>query len=342
MDEISNKIKQITLDIIKEYEEAIKEGDTSFENYYGLFLNNKILKKNKSLIDTYAKKALEIGLNEIANNNIKKHTYINLADIYEYLKDDEKALYYYNKAIESYPNNDFAYLQRGHFYNARKKFTLANEDYKQAVKLNPDNTETVETQQKINKVIAKSSQYNLKLNNFTAFWAHNHKINGLIEKINLYFKIQNLKKEIKSGDTSCNAYFELFIAQKQLKNLINYKSVINTSAQNTINAGLKEIENETATIETYIHIAEVYQNINNNEKAKYYYDQAINLYPNNADAYFSRGIYYLERCENELADQNFKKAIELDKEYEEPIRLKKYTERILARSKELLKETNII
>ena len=159
-----NEFKQTTLEEIEKIKYNINAGDATSENYYDLFVHLQILsyenKKLKLERDTCADNVIKAGLKEIHENNIQEYTFICMAQVYEYKKDDKKALYYYNRAIENFPNLANFYFLRGVFYLRRNKKQLAEIDLTKALELDEKLAEgieliksSIETNSEINKYI---------------------------------------------------------------------------------------------------------------------------------------------------------------------------------------------
>lgn len=134
---------------IEHLKEEINHGQDLSKNYFGLFFNYKHLKdsdkKYKQIIETYLKKAIELALREVSENNYEATTLINLGLAYEYYKNDEKSLYFYNLAVEKFPDADDVYLSRGSYYLKKRKKVEYKKDFDKAIELNPENAEFVKT-----------------------------------------------------------------------------------------------------------------------------------------------------------------------------------------------------
>ncbi len=175
IDKILQEREESALDAIRLMKEEINNGNTSCSVYYNLFINQKSLRdaeiKYKSLLDTYAQSTIKAGLEEISNNSASSSTYINMASVYDYLKDDEKALFYYSRAVELYPDDADAYLSRGLFYHERKKTKLANIDLNKAIELDPENKDFVELMLNSDKLLAESGRLLVGIKIFNIiFW----------------------------------------------------------------------------------------------------------------------------------------------------------------------------
>ena len=175
IDKILQEREESALDAIRLMKEEINNGNTSCSVYYNLFINQKSLRdaeiKYKSLLDTYAQSTIKAGLEEISNNSASSSTYTYIASVYDYLKDDEKALFYYSRAVELYPDDADVYLLRGLFYNERKKTKLANIDLNKAIELNPENKDFVEHMLNSDKLLAESGRLLVGIKIFNIiFW----------------------------------------------------------------------------------------------------------------------------------------------------------------------------
>ncbi len=88
--------------------------------------------------EKYLKLAYESALNDINSQHDIGNAYICLAMFSNLKKFKDKALFYYNKAIEAEPTNADFYTKRGSFYLLIKKNKEAKADYKKALSLKPD------------------------------------------------------------------------------------------------------------------------------------------------------------------------------------------------------------
>lgn len=88
--------------------------------------------------EKYLKLAYESALNDINSQHDIGNAYICLAMFSNLKKFKDKALFYYNKAIEAEPTNTDFYIKRASFYLLIKKNKEAKADYKKALSLKPD------------------------------------------------------------------------------------------------------------------------------------------------------------------------------------------------------------
>jgi tetratricopeptide (TPR) repeat protein len=64
--------------------------------------------------------------------------FFQLGDLYEKVKNPEKSIVYYTKAIDLYQEDYTYFFQRGTLYLKKKDFALAVADYDQVLKINPE------------------------------------------------------------------------------------------------------------------------------------------------------------------------------------------------------------
>lgn len=70
--------------------------------------------------------------------NLSIEQYFRIGDAHHTVGEFSKAIPYYTKAIERYPNNDEAYSRRGYSYHYLGEYDKAIADYNRAIELNPN------------------------------------------------------------------------------------------------------------------------------------------------------------------------------------------------------------
>ena len=90
------------------------------------------------LPDKYMQMAYNKAMEDVEFKRDIGSAYICLGKYSQLKKQNDKALFYYNKAIESEPNNGDFYVIRGAYYEGIKEHKKSQEDYKKALQLNPD------------------------------------------------------------------------------------------------------------------------------------------------------------------------------------------------------------
>ncbi len=167
---IAYQSKQLFQEAIASYKNAIKLN----KEYVDAYINLGLCYEKQNLLskaETNLKKAIELDpVNEEAHFNlantlyktnrikdsIKEYiqttkinpthfqSYIKLGSIYfKDLRDDKKAIYYFNLVKKTKPKNEVSYIKLGELYFQKGLFDKAISEYKEAVKLNPTNPTTL-------------------------------------------------------------------------------------------------------------------------------------------------------------------------------------------------------
>lgn len=76
---------------------------------------------------------------------------------------------------------------------------------------------------------------------------------------------------------------------------------------------LSSLDNDETDAEVYCNIAECYENLNDDNAAKYHYQKSLKTNPNLSDAYFGIASIYKRNEEWRKAERNFLKAIDIDR-----------------------------
>ena len=124
----------IDLDLAKGYlKNALRIQPKSMEALYAYAMCSQYNEEYNEAIETY---------HEILKIEEYREPYFNLGYIHqEYLKVYDVAIDYYSKAIAIEPTYLEAYYNRGLCYEESKEYKLAEEDLREALKLNPQYTE---------------------------------------------------------------------------------------------------------------------------------------------------------------------------------------------------------
>ncbi len=250
------------------------------------------------------------------NNEIKEAARENLAvayikrgnDYYE-LKEHEKAIEDYNKAIELNPNVSQAYYNRGLAYGELKEYEKAIEDYNNAIELNPNDAHAYNNRgtaydglqqhkkaiEDYNKAIELNPNLTLVYNNRGTAYGGLQQHKKAIEDYNKALELNPLYAlaYINRGNT----YGEL------------------TEHEKAIEDYSKAIELNPTYAHAYNNRGTVYYELKEHEKAIGDYNKAIELNPTYAHAYNNRGTVYGKLKEHEKAIENYNKAIELNPTY---------------------------
>ena len=187
-------------------------------------------------ISEYKKALISPGLNR---KNEVFITYYNLGKIYNVLKDYEKALYYYNRAL--YVNPDFPpiYNDIAAVFDGKGDYDIANKYLVKAIRLHPGSIE---------------ANFNVGLSYLRE---------GQPEKAIRHFQRVSGEKQF---DERVSLYLGIAFKQKdQLGRALTY-----------FNMAIKE---NPRNIKPYLHLAEVFYRIGDHKQAKRKVAKAINLIP---------------------------------------------------------------
>lgn len=192
--------------------------------------------------------------------------------IYEYRKDIDKAVYYFRKLIEKYPNFDFAYAELGIIiYDNLKDMDLAVEYYNKAISLNPNE---------------KDFYYNL---------------GSLYLQEKLFNRaVYYLKNVLEMDELDSQAHTNLAIAymQKQNENKLAYAHFC------------KAIELNPYDLIALINLARLmWRHYYKYKDAIKIYEKVIEIEPEKLDAYLDLGELFISYDDYNLAIDWYKKAL---------------------------------
>ena len=208
---------------------------------------------------------------EIARENLAM-TYYNRGNAYREIKQHEKAIEDYNKAIELNPKYAMAYNNRGNAYREIKQHERAIEEYNKAIELNP----------------------NLAM-------AYNNRGVAYCEIKQHERAIEEYNKAIELNPNLAMAYNNRGIAYREIK-----------QHEKAIEDYNKAIELNPKYAWAYNNRGNAYCEIKQHERAIEDYNKAIELSPNLAQPYANRGFTRLQANEDlDKAIEDFKCARDL-------------------------------
>ena len=258
-----------------------------------------------SCFELAGKFAEDEGIKKEARENLAV-TYNNRGVAYHELKQYERAIEDFSKAIELNPNLADGYYNRGFTYHELKQYERAIEDYNKAIELNPKYAVAYNNRRNAYGEIKEHERaiedYNkaIELNPKYAV-AYNNRGNAYHELKQYERAIEDYNKAIELNPNLADAYNNRGGAYGRLK---QYEKAIEDFS--------KAIELNPKYAGAYYNRGVAYREIKQHERAIEDYNKAIELNPKDADAYNNRGNAYGELKEHERAIEDYNKAIELN------------------------------
>jgi tetratricopeptide (TPR) repeat protein len=239
--------------------------------------------------------------------------YTNRGVTYAKLKQHEKAIGDYNKAIEMNPEYADAYNNRGLSYAKLKQHEKAIEDYGKAIEMNPNFAKPYN-----NRSITyhELRQYETAIEDCSKAIELNPKYaKAYYNRGNAYYELNQYERAIE--DYSKAIELNPNFAEAYINRGIGYrKSKQHEMAIEDFNRGIKLMELDPELALAYIYRGEAYLGLNQYEMAIEDYNKAIELKEdlpdNGAMAYNGRGYAYVALKQYNKALEDFNKAIELD------------------------------
>jgi len=211
--------------------------------------------------------------------------YNNLADIYfKELKENDKALYYYNKTIEMDSSSEMVYCNRAILNFDMQRYPEALCDFNHTLRFNPKNTDALLGRANTLSTLGKFEQAISDYDNYIAINATNHDAyqwRGIahFHTLKLGEAIGDFNKDIKMNPNNYEAYYWRGLTYIALK--------MYTEAITDLN---KAIALNPTRVDMYANLGTLYYNINNFNSSIDYYTQAISINPNDASLYYNRAI----------------------------------------------------
>ena len=258
-----------------------------------------------SYIEFAEKIAEDESIKEEARENLAV-TYNNRGVAYHELKQYERAIEDFNKAIELDPNLADGYYNRGFTYHELKQYERAIEDYNKAIELNPkyavayNNRGLAYGELKEHERAIEDYNKAIELDPNLAD-AYNNR-GGAYGRLKQYEKaIEDFSKAIELNPKYAGAYYNRGVAYREIK-----------EHERAIEDYNKAIELNPKDADAYNNRGNAYREIKEHERAIEDYSKAIELNPNLAMAYKNRGFAYGGLKQYEKAIGDFSKAIELN------------------------------
>lgn len=259
---------------IEDFKSALKYEPDNVYAHNGLGVLYKKLKRFEEAIEEFKK------VEELDNAQRFSYLYRDMGQCYVGIKDNEKAEEIYTLGIEKFPYNESIYLSRGLLYLNTKVYEQAMEDFKKVLKLNPrneyayNNIGVVYDEQKdyenaikyYKKALEIEPEHDRANKNIAEIYMNEIKDYNLAIK---YYKRQiEIEKEL---DYSENPYLHRMIAQAY------YKLKKYLKAKEYASLALKIYNTKEKDACTYRYMACCYRYMKMIEKAREYYNKAIEL-----------------------------------------------------------------
>ncbi len=212
----------------------------------------------------------------IASEEIKILSYwiVEKGNFMMMLKQFDRAIAAYSRAIELNPKNAGAYNYRGVAYGVKGEHDLAIKDFNRSIQLNPNDAEVY-----YNRGVA----YDMKSHVGHAF--------------------KNYTKAIQLDPDLAKAY-------TNRGNAYNNKGRLNCAIKD-LNKAIRLKPNDA---KTYTNLGKSYGKKGQYDRAIKYFKKAIQFNPNLAEAHNNLGLAYLKKGKVELAIKNYDKAIKINAE----------------------------
>lgn len=221
---------------------------------------------------------------------------------------DQKKIEFYTKAIELNPNYALAYHNRANVYNELKERQKALTDYNKAIELNPDYANSYNNRgtvyEKLGETDKAIADYN-KAIEINPNLANGYNNRGIIfDKLNINDKaLYDYNKAIELNPNNAKAYINrgnfLYKINEKDKALIDYNYAIDLNPYYA---------------EAYSNRGFVHEDHNNYEKAVEDYSRSLEIDPKDSHTYYCRGNVYMKLKDFEKAEKDFVKALEADPE----------------------------
>ena len=215
----------------------------------------------------------------------------------------DNAVEYYSKFIKNNPNSenlDIAYNKRGYIYEQLERFIDAKNDYKNALKIAPDNEFALSG---LNRLEQKMEEVNENISNVQTESAEDYNVlgNRCYNNEDYSEAIENYSKAIEL-DTNEPLYYnnraDAYYECKKYQEAVNgWNKVLELNPEYEIN---------------YFKFAYSADEIGDYDKALEYLNIDIESNPENNSSYNNRGLIWFKKNEYEKAIEDYNKAIELN------------------------------
>ena len=264
------------------------------------------LRKTVAEIQSQARPSRHVTQEEI---EILAYLALQRGNFLQMLRQIDRAIEAYSRAIELNPNYTDAYNNRGVSYSDKEEYGLAIKDFNTAIERCPNNTvfysnrgATYSDMENYDRAI---EDYNKAIELEPDFAvAYYNRGEAYSNKGDYDHALRDYNKAIELNPDYTEAYSNRGIAYH-----------IKDEVDRAIEDHNKAIELEPNFANTYINRGAAHRKKGDNDRAIVDYNKAIELDPNSAIAYYNRGVAYDLKGEVDRAIEDLDKAIELEPDY---------------------------
>ncbi len=292
----------------------LNEAEVTYKKLLKIVPNNTALLTNLGIINlrknnfvqsiTLLKRSLELD-----SQQANAYYYIGLS--FHYLRKQNDAIVYYEKAIAVNSKYKEAYFNLGNALKDLRRFDDSLTNYDLALKFDPTNSNYYHHK---GLIFLELENFQAAIENFDNAIQYNP------QHLTAFFNRANAYKELKEYDKAIADYDRTLTINPTFEIAINNRGTILqclskfTEALATFD---KAIAINPNYAEAYNNRGNVLQNLKKYEDAVASYDQAIAINSNYPQVYYNRGLAFTSLKKHDQAYESFTSAIILDPNYQE-------------------------
>lgn len=325
-------IRYVSLDTIPEPDFVGTDGETGFQSIKTLteLSEGKMTGDVESLVywslgmrayfnEKYAEAIELLEAIEYQEEREFGNLFIYIGFLYGEIDNKIKELNNYTKAIELDPKKSLAYSNRGTVFHDFEQYEAALRDYTNAIKLSP---EYVGAYNNRGITYANLHQYESALKDYTkAIELNSESATPYLNRGNTYNDLKQYNAALKDYTKAIELNSELDIAYSRRGITYSYLRRFEAAEKDYRKAYMLKRKNGDVLgrfdfMEIRgISLVSLSESLSELRESLEDYNKAIELNPENADAYNIRGYIYSDLFEDEAALKDFHKAIELNPKY---------------------------
>lgn len=280
---------------LADYNKAIQIEPNSAEPYCNRGLTLELLK-----VEDAVQRAFADYNKALALMPYMAEAYTNRGNLYYKIGEFEKAVSDFSEALNYAPSAMF-YYNRGRGYHALRDYELSIADYSKALSLNKTDFLTYLNR---GNVYLDMGEYELAISDYTeAIKIDVTDYNAYFNRGNAYFAVGNYEAALIDYDKAAS----LFSQEKNKQKGYN-------KTQNLI---LRDLEKEITLPDIYYNRGNVYQQIQEYEKAIQDYTAALHLNSTLEIVFYNRALAYQNLFDYESALMDYTKALEINPSFAE-------------------------